>query len=96
MLKRNLVVVAAVGLLSVPAGIALAEPTIDSFLGPELPAPDAQRTTVVQESEKDRRETAQREAAEDRTEFMGTAARTPVQDTAKPHRIPDLLINTNP
>jgi hypothetical protein len=82
MLKRNLVVIAVVGL--VPAGVALAEPTIHSFLGPELPAPAALRTTAAPEG------------AKDRAEFMGTAARTPVQETVKPHRIPDLLINTNP
>jgi hypothetical protein len=67
------------------------------FLGPELPAPAAQRSAGAQESDKDRQSAAQREAAaEERMEFEGTAARTPVQDTVKPHRIPERLIDVNP
>jgi hypothetical protein len=86
MMKRNLVVVAAVSLLSAPAGVVLAEPTIHSFLWPELPAFDAQHTTLAQRGT----------VAGDRAEFVGTAARTPAEESAKPHRIPDRLVNTNP
>jgi hypothetical protein len=95
MLKRNLAVVAAVGLLST-TGVALAEPTIHVFLGPELPAPAAKGSAMAQESEKGGREPAQRDAAQDRAEFMGTAARAPMQDEPKPHRIPDRLFDLNP
>lgn len=94
-MKRNLVVLSAVGMLSI-ARIALADPTVHSFLGAEQVA-GAQRTTVAQEGDKDRQRTAQRaDAGEDRAEFVGTAARTPAQDKVKPHRIPDRLIDVNP
>jgi hypothetical protein len=93
-MKHNLVVFAALGLLAAPAGVALADPTIHSFLGPELPM-SAQGTYFAQDSEKDRRQTAQREAAED-AKFTGTAVRKPADDKLKPHRIPERLIDVNP